>query len=499
MTGLESRVLMCADHALFSSELGSYPAITEPRGAAPAGAAEPVAATVALGDVPALHSRPSAAAKLYLDFDGDVTATWGSDAPGTTPSYDTDGDATTFSDAEIASIREIWARLSEKFSPFNLDVTTVNPGSFGEKQALHVVIGGDGAWLGEKAGGVAYVDGFSSRYAPNTVFVFENNLANGYAKYVAEAAAHESGHAFGLQHQATWSGNSLVAEYSTGPGDGRIPIMGASYNATRGLWWSGTPSTSSTATQDDLAIISGSNNGFGYRGDDFAGTLAAASPLTLSGAAVGGAGVIEKTSDADTFSFSSAAGAINLAADVAAQGPMLDLKLDLRDSSGVLLAAADTASPGENLSFNLPSAGTYYVTVASHGSYGDVGQYTLHGTVVVPAAAPHPGDVNLDGVVNFADLSILSQNYNQPTTLGWSAGDFNADGIVDFNDLTALAQNYSQAAPTSSESAALAVIAEAQPAAATPASSDKGSATRMAALKRPAAAFSRKLIPSHST
>jgi hypothetical protein len=59
---------------------------------------------------------------------------------------------------------------------------------------------------------------------------------------------------------------------------------------------------------------------------------------------------------------------------------MLDLKLTLRDMSGNTIAVADTASLGETLSASV-AAGFYAIVVASHGSYGDVGQYTLSGTV----------------------------------------------------------------------------------------------------------------------
>jgi hypothetical protein len=52
-----------------------------------------------------------------------------------------------------------------------------------------------------------------------------------------------------------------------------------------------------------------------------------------------------------------------------------------------------------------------------------------------------PGDANLDGRVQFADLVILAQNYN----LGgrtWTTGDFDATGTTAFSDLVLLAQNY---------------------------------------------------------
>ena len=67
--------------------------------------------------VPALNSRPGAAAKLYLDFDGDVAGYWGLTPLPATPAYDRDGDVANFTDGELASITEIWARVAEKYSP----------------------------------------------------------------------------------------------------------------------------------------------------------------------------------------------------------------------------------------------------------------------------------------------------------------------------------------------------------------------------------------------
>src|SRR6266567_1387936 len=84
-------------------------------------------------------------------------ARWGTYNVPTTPAYDADGDATTFSATEIANITEVYQRVAEKYSPFNINVTTVDPGSYSNKSAQRVVIGGAGAWLGATAGGVSYV------------------------------------------------------------------------------------------------------------------------------------------------------------------------------------------------------------------------------------------------------------------------------------------------------------------------------------------------------
>ena len=55
-----------------------------------------------------------------------------------------------------------------------------------------------------------------------------------------------------------------------------------------------------------------------------------------------------------------------------------------------------------------------------------------------------PGDANDDGVVDFKDLLILSQNYGQFGS--YRTGDFNNDWEVGFDDLLILAQHYGQTA-----------------------------------------------------
>lgn len=53
-----------------------------------------------------------------------------------------------------------------------------------------------------------------------------------------------------------------------------------------------------------------------------------------------------------------------------------------------------------------------------------------------------PGDANADGRVDFADFTILSNNYGKATTKGRTDGDFNADGTVTFADYVILSNNY---------------------------------------------------------
>ena len=53
---------------------------------------------------------------------------------------------------------------------------------------------------------------------------------------------------------------------------------------------------------------------------------------------------------------------------------------------------------------------------------------------MIPDSQPY--DVNQDGVVDIADLVIVSQHFGESTTAPYPRYDVNADGKVDILDLT---------------------------------------------------------------
>jgi hypothetical protein len=78
---------------------------------------------------------------------------------------------------------------------------------------------------------------------------------------------------------------------------------------------------------------------------------------------------------------------------------------------------------------------------------GTFGGQTADGTAVLVRMTV-PGDATLDGIVNFADLVKLAQNYNVVDgSRLWSEGDFTYDGNTNFADLVQLAQNYNTSLP----------------------------------------------------
>lgn len=381
-------------------------------------ASQPLAS---VSSVPAYNSNASAFAKIYLEFRGAPAQNWGNWNVTQTPAYDLDGDASTFSQTEFDAIHEIWSRVSEKYSPFNINVTTVDPGVYNYHETVRVVIGGDGAWTGAVYGGYAFPDGFIGSTS-NTAFVFAKNLGQGRAKYVAESVAHEAGHTFGLQHQAAYDSNGVQTNGYRGGRDPlnpnlADPVMGFSYYAARGVWASG-PTLSYYTQQDDMAVIGRAYNGFGVRADDHPNAPSALNVLNVpDNMNASASGIIETTSDIDYFMFHSDGGMVSLRANVAALGPTLDLAFALFDSTGQQLASADTVSLGESINYYV-NPGDYYVAVSSHGAYGDVGTYTVTGTVV-----PEPASMGIVVVLGIAGL------------LQRRSGRHSRDGIEEKNSL----------------------------------------------------------------
>jgi hypothetical protein len=101
----------------------------------------PVALTSGL-DVSMLSSRPLSPRTLYLDFDGHETndllwADAGATLPWVSAPFDTDGNPGSLSAAEQAVIAEVWQRVSEDFAPFDVNVTTTDPGVHPQSARQH--------------------------------------------------------------------------------------------------------------------------------------------------------------------------------------------------------------------------------------------------------------------------------------------------------------------------------------------------------------------------
>jgi hypothetical protein len=75
--------------------------------------------------VPLLSSKPGSSNILYIDVNGHVSNIENSWGAFSALAFSLDDDRSTFNREEQDAIADIWSRVSEDFSPFDIDVTTV--------------------------------------------------------------------------------------------------------------------------------------------------------------------------------------------------------------------------------------------------------------------------------------------------------------------------------------------------------------------------------------
>jgi hypothetical protein len=362
------------------------------------------------GDTFLLHSRPGCSKVIYLDFNGHTTpagTAWNSGYAIVSAPFDTDGNPGSFSNAEQDTIQRIWQRVMEDYSPFDVDVTTQDPGdanltrssSSDQNYGIRCVISPSSAWYGNY-GGVAYVNVFSATgdyYKP--CFVFADQLSNN-EKSIAEAVSHEVGHTLGLHHDDVVGGTGYYQGHGSGT-TGWSTIMGSGYYQNV-VQWSKGQYYNATNTEDDLYIIT-TGNGFGYRTDDHGDTRANASTLSVTGGtSVSDQGVIERNTDLDMFTFNMITdGFTLLSINPFTLAPDLDIQAKLYDSAGAVIATSNPTSALDASFSQALSAGTYFISVEGIGvgtplnnpptgytDYGSLGQYWISGTINYDTTPP---------------------------------------------------------------------------------------------------------------
>lgn len=365
-----------------------------------------------------LHSRPGATRTIFLDMDGATLPknNWSYNGLTVTSVPGING-AAAFTSTQEAWVQEVWRQVSEAYAPFDVDVTTQDPGPAGYTMATladpsygtHVVITPPAASAaqaqlcqGVACLGMAMVGTFDTvdptgAYQP--AWVFADSTTN--ATIAAQGAAHEAGHTLGLSHDGTNTGGA--GSYYGGTPFGWGPIMGFATNRSLSQWSKG-EYADANEHQDDLAVIA--DHGAPLRSDDHGDTTATADQLGSAASYTAG-GVVSTRTDVDVFAVDRActstftASAKGIGAQTA-----LDVSLKLSDSSGTQIAldspvSGHTAvmwpvSTGMNAAISTSlGAGRYYLTVDGVGSgsaysdYASLGQYTLTMTGC-PAVTPSP-------------------------------------------------------------------------------------------------------------
>jgi len=393
--------------------------------------------------IPKLNSYPGftpTTATIFLDFDGHYvhSSMWNSGLP-------IDCAPAGMSDAYIT---EAFYRMAEDYRPFLINITTDSTVFLAAPltKRIRIIVTSTSSWC-PGVGGVAYVGSFS--FGDDTpAFVFSDQLAYS-PKNVGEACSHEGGHTVGLSHQSRYGTDcsSPTEYYHSGIGGGEngwAPIMGNGYYRNMTNWNNGPTPDMCTATQDNLSIIT-TQNGFGYRPDDFGQTMNA-STYTLGPSNFTVNGIITTNSDMDAFRFVIAQNsnfhltAVPFNVSSGWIGADLDIKLELYDVAGTLIQTYDPATTMDVTIDTILVAGTYYLKIdgtgnVNIGEYGSLGSYTITGTTgalpihdVALVGSIDKGKHNLDWNI-IADEPIKSITVESST-----------DGLI-FSKLSAVAPN----------------------------------------------------------
>ncbi|TDC47004.1 LPXTG cell wall anchor domain-containing protein [Jiangella ureilytica] len=223
------------------------------------GAADPVAPAADVPGDPAVGSRPGAPYTVYLDFDGATirNTEWNR-------YYDQDVFelAPNAAATDAAYVYQVWARVAEDYAPFDVNVTTTDPGA----DALHKTSPDDGEYgmtavvtdttdiePAADAGGRAWAGGFGNAFL-SPAMIFAPVARDSNAPDVGNIVSHEVGHTFGLNHDGIGD-DEYYGDTQAEPDSLWGPIMGAPWSAPLSQWSPGDYAGATHSGEDDLAEI----------------------------------------------------------------------------------------------------------------------------------------------------------------------------------------------------------------------------------------------------
>ncbi|GAB5497429.1 MAG: hypothetical protein Phyf2KO_25090 [Phycisphaerales bacterium] len=346
---------------------------------------------IPLDDFLDLESSPGAAKTIYLDFDGyhSVGNSWGHNI--NFPAWSTDGDTNNFSDQEKSDIIEHWREVVEDFAPFDVNVTTKDPGtaaliksnSGDQNFGIRCVMTQPTNGFGDSFGGIAFLNSFNDSI-DNPCFAVNKGLNSG-----PMTVSHEVGHTLGLVHDGL-NGDEYHPGVRGQSAPSWGPIMGAPFGREL-VQWSRGDYAGATTSQNDINTITRSSNDVDMIPDDHPDSLFTGTSINLGQEL---SGIINSAGDIDSFSITVPAGEFTIAVNNFDRAPNLDAKYDVYKASPFsLVATTDVLGETDAVETHTLDAGTYTVVVdgtfelISNGSvsdYGSLGSYTISISEVVP-------------------------------------------------------------------------------------------------------------------
>lgn len=381
-----------------------------------------------------LHSKPGSDFTIFLDFNGNITEGTGWNSGLQEPILiDTPANFT------LAEVRRIWEIVAEDFAPFDVNVTTEEPGP----ERLRRTGPADTQWgvrvvisptdthdtcltlLDRLCGGVAGTSFQASIDEP--VYTFSS-----FAPGAADTSTHEVGHALGLGHHGDGDNEYYPGHQAGFDGARWIAIMGGGAGRIS-TWSDGSYSGASNSGQNDLETIV-TQNGFGYREDDHQNEWELATPLRVENSTqVSMFGIIEREDDVDVFSFEHGGGPLSLKVSPYEYRPNLKVWAGIYDAQGELVTqslpsdpfAVPTAEPGVSAAFEISflAAGKYFLKVDGVGSHATYDP--LRDRVFDPTELSSRYDIDpayedpwtQDPPVGFSDYASLGQYWIEGTVV----------------------------------------------------------------------------------
>lgn len=208
---------------------------------------------------PAGGSKPDAPYTVYLDFDG---ATLRNTEWNRYYEQDVFELAPNAAASNADYVYQVWARVAEDYAPFDVNVTTTDPGA----DALHKTSPDDGEYgmtavvtdttdiePAVDASGRAWSGGFGNAFL-SPAMIFAPVARDSNAPDVGNIVSHEVGHTLGLNHDGIGD-DEYYGDSQAEPESLWGPIMGAPWSAPLSQWSPGDYAGASHPDEDDLAQI----------------------------------------------------------------------------------------------------------------------------------------------------------------------------------------------------------------------------------------------------